>query len=340
MKKEDFIYASSVVCSKWINKRKDPKGKEYHKILIIKLDEIGDMVNTLHVFELLKKEYPNAEITLWCKSFIYPLVHFDPNITKIVTSKSELELLYDLIVDLRGTFESNWYAITHQPYYRVDRASVRLKNKFNGGQKHEVMTNLEIIEPLLDKFPAEIKLKIYHNDHDTAAINDFIAENKLLKFAILHCEARRPLRKWSPQRFANIAKYLKENYQYDIVFAGDVNDVESIDKIRELIPFNTLNVAGQFTLSEFATLTSKAKLFIGNESGPLHIATASQCPSIGLYGPGVPSTFYPWGVNATYIHHVLDCNPCDQVNCVRPENTCMDLISELEVETKIKEILN
>ena len=70
MKKEDFIYASSVVCSKWINKRKDPKGKEYHKILIIKLDEIGDMVNTLHVFELLKKEYPNAEITLWCKSFI------------------------------------------------------------------------------------------------------------------------------------------------------------------------------------------------------------------------------------------------------------------------------
>lgn len=340
MKKEDFIYASSVICSKWINKRKDPKGKLYQKILIIKLDEIGDMVNTLHVFELLKKEYPNAEITLWCKSFIYPLVHFDPYISKIISNKSELESHYDLIVDLRGTFESNWYALTHPPYYRVDRASIRLKNKFNGGQKHEVMTNLEIIEPLLEKLPTGIKLKIYHNDHDTSVINDFIAVNNLSNFAILHCEARRPLRKWSPLRFAHIANYLKENYQFEIVFAGDENDVASIDKIRELIPFHTLNVAGQFSLSEFATLTSKAKLFIGNESGPLHIATASQCPSLGLYGPGVPATFYPWGVNASYIHHVLDCNPCDQVHCVRPENTCMDLITEMEVELKIKEILN
>ena len=160
------------------------------------------------------------------------------------------------------------------------------------------------------------------------------------KFAIFHCEARRELRKWSPDKFANTAKYIHQKYGFDIVFAGDKNDVEDIRKIQDKIPFATLNVAGNFTLSAFATLASKAKLFIGNESGPLHIATASKCKSLGLYGPGVPVTFYPWGLNASYIHHVLDCNPCDQIHCVRRGNSCMDMITELEVQEKISKLKN
>src|SRR5688572_18218399 len=141
MKKEDFIYASSVLSTKWINKFKKPENLAFHKILIIKLDEIGDMVNAVHVFSLLKKEYPNAEITLWCKPFLIPLLSSDVHINRFITGKSELEKKYDLIVDLRGSFESNWYALTHQPKYRLDRGSIRLRNKLNGGQLHEVITN-------------------------------------------------------------------------------------------------------------------------------------------------------------------------------------------------------
>ncbi len=340
MKKEDFIYASSIICSKWINKNKDPKKLEYKSILIIKLDEIGDVVNSLHVFELLKKEYPASQITLWCKPFIAPLVKSDPYISKIVTDKAELNKQYDLVVDLRGTFESIGVALKCSPKYRVERGGIRLRNKMNGGQKHEVITNLQIIEPLLEKLPGDIKLNIYHSTEDIDLVNKFIAENNLGNFAIFHCEARRELRKWNGEKFAIIAKWLKEKYGYEILFAGDKNDVEAIDKIRNKISFPTLNIAGVFSLSAFAAITSKAKIFIGNESGPLHIATASKCKSLGLYGPGVPVTFYPWGLHATYIHHVLDCNPCDQIHCVRPTNTCMDMITVLEVQQKIDELLS
>lgn len=340
MKKEDFIYASSIICSKWINKNKDPQRLSFDKILIIKLDEIGDMVNSLHVFELIKNEYPSSEITLWCKNFIVPLVSSDNNIARVITSSAELEKHYDLIVDLRGTFESINFALKSKPKYRVDRGSVRFKNKYNGGQKHEVVTNLQIIEPLLKTLPQDIKLKIYHPESDLSIVDKFIEENRLGDFVIFHCEARRALRKWSPEKFASTAKFIKDKYGYDVLFAGDKADRESIDRIRNKIDFKTYNVAGDFTLSAFATLTSKAKLFIGNESGPLHIATASSCKSIGLYGPGVPTVFYPWGLNAKYIHHVLDCNPCDQIHCVRPENTCMNLITELEVHQLIDKLLN
>ena len=340
MKKEDFIYASGIICSKWINKNKNPHTIDFKRILVVKLDEIGDMVNALHVFELLKNEYPNAEITLWCKSFIVPLVNSDPHLNKIVTSKSELNGKYDLVVDLRGTFESIRFALFNGAKYRVDRGAIRLRNKLSGGQKHEVITNLQIIEPVLQKLPQDIKINIYHSDEDTKLVDDFIASNKLGSFAIFHCEARRALRKWNPNKFASLAMYVRDKYGFEIVFAGDKSDRESIRNIQDKIPFNTLNVAGDFSLSAFATLSSKAKLFVGNESGPLHIATASKCKSIGLYGPGVPVTFYPWGLNSTYIHHVLDCNPCDQVHCVRPDNTCMDMITELEVQQKISELLS
>lgn len=339
MKKEDFIYISSILCSKLINWRKNPMKQKFNKILIIKLDEIGDLVNSMHVFELLKEEYPESEITLWCKSFIPSLISSNPYLDKIATSKKELTNNYDLIVDLRGTFESIRYALFSFPKYRVERGGVRLHNKYNGGQKHEVLTNLQIVEPLLKKLPPEISLKLYYSEGTLAKVNSFLNQNEVSKFAILHCFARTKLRQWKSDRFVNIAKYLHEKYQLEIFFAGDKNENQLIESIQRNLEFKTYNLALEFNLSEFAALCSKASIFVGNESGPLHIATASKCKSLGLYGPGVPTTFYPWGLNSKYIHYVLDCNPCDQVTCVRPENTCMDLITTIEVKQQIDELM-
>lgn len=339
MKKEDFIYISSILCSKLINWRKEPLKLTYNRILIIKLDEIGDVVNSMHVFELLKTEYPSAEITLWCKSFIPDLISSNPFIEKIVTSKKELTGKYDLIVDLRGTFESVWYALKTFPKYRVERGGVRLHNKYNGGQKHEVITNLQIIEPLLRKLPTEISLRLYYSDKTLSKVDSYLKQHSIEKFAILHCFARTNLRQWKSDRYVKIAEHLHEKYKLEVLFAGDKNEFQLISNIQDKLNFKTYNLSKEFNLSEFAALCSRATIFVGNESGPLHIATASKCKSLGLYGPGVPTTFYPWGLNSRYIHYVLDCNPCDQIHCVRPMNNCMDMITELEVENNIRELM-
>lgn len=339
MKKEDFIYITSILCSKLINRRKDPLKLEYYRILIIKLDEIGDVVNSMHVFELLKAEYPNSEITLWCKSFIPTLISANPYIDRIITNKKELKGNYDLIVDLRGTFQSIWFALFNLPKYRVERGGVRLHNKYNGGQKHEVITNLQIVEPLLKKLPTNISLKLYYTENTLEKVESFLKQNSIRKFAILHCFARTKLRQWKSERYIKIAEHLHKKYQLEILFAGDLNETNKISEMQNKLEFKTYNLSKDFNLSEFAALCSKATIFVGNESGPLHIATASNCKCLGLYGPGVPTTFYPWGLNSKYIHYVLDCNPCDQIHCVRPTNSCMDMISEMEVENNIKELM-
>ena len=78
---------------------------------------------------------------------------------------------------------------------------------------------------------------------------------------------------------------------------------------------------------------------MGNDSGPLHIATAMGTASLGLYGPGDP-IFHPRKENATFIHHILECNPCDQVHCKYKSFPCIQRITEGEVKDKIKFLWN
>ena len=341
MKKEDFIYASSICCSTWINGFKKPLNVHVARILIVKLDEIGDMVNAIPVFQELKNVYPNATQTLWCKPFVKSLMEPMAAIDHIVLSTKELNGKYDLIIELRGTFESIGYALLHPPQYRLDRASIRLKNKLNKGvHPHEVFTNLQIIAPLLTEMPSEPSILLSFSPLDENIAQQFLVQNQLNRFAVFHCGARKKLRQWKEANFIQAAVYLKKTHSLDIIFAGDETDIPMISRMQAALDFKSYSVANSFSLSAFGALCKQAQVFLGNESGPLHIAAASGCSVLGLFGPGEPKVFYPWGAKAHFLHEVLECNPCDQINCKYPDNTCMDRISVAAVQKKLNEIIS
>src|SRR5437868_550727 len=123
--KEKTVYFGSMMISKIINRKKNLRGYNFRNILCIRLDEIGDMCYSLHVFQALKMQYPNAKLTLLCKPFATSLVKNDPAIDKSTSSWAELTNDYDLIVDLRGNWKSNLYALKHKPTVRLDRGTVR-----------------------------------------------------------------------------------------------------------------------------------------------------------------------------------------------------------------------
>ena len=340
MKKEDFIYASSICCSTWINGFKKPLNVHVARILIVKLDEIGDMVNAVPVFQELKNIYPSATQTLWCKPFVKSLMEPMAAIDHIVLSANELNGKYDLIIELRGTFESIGYALLHPPQYRLDRASIRLKNKLNKGvHPHEVFTNLQIIAPLLTEMPSKPSILLSFTESDEKIAQQYLTGNQINRFAVFHCGARKKLRQWKEANFIQAAVYLKKTHSLDIIFAGDETDIPMISRMQAALDFKSYSVANSFSLSAFGALCKQAQVFLGNESGPLHIAAASGCSVLGLFGPGEPKVFYPWGDKAHFLHEVLECNPCDQINCKYPNNTCMDRISVAVVQEKLNEII-
>lgn len=337
---DKIVNISSILLSKLINRGKDPQSIDFTNILCIRQDEIGDMCYSLHIFKLLRERYPLAKITVLCKPAASGIIKNDPNINLIVTDVKQLRGIFDLTIDLRGRWVGVLYSIFHPSKIRLERGSVRLKNKLSKGQPHEAVTNFEIIQPLLKNPEMKMPLsEITSSKEEIEAADQFIVDHQLKRFAIMHTQVKRELRQWPGERFAAIAELLKSQYGLDIIFCGDKTEIEGILSIQKQITFRTYSVAGILNLGAFAALSRKASFFIGNDSSPLHIATLSGVPSLGLFGPGQSDTFFPITENSGYLHHLLECNPCHQIKCVHPDNPCIKRITIEEVKEKISTLL-
>ncbi|MFY8020043.1 MAG: glycosyltransferase family 9 protein [Bacteroidia bacterium] len=335
---EKLIYGGSFLLSRLINRNKSIKDIPVQNILVVKLDEIGDLCYSLHVFDALKSKYPKAKITLLCKPFCRALVEAHPSIDFIIHDLKEFKSPCDLWLELRGNWKTLLEAFLNPPPIRLDRASIRLKNKKLGTHPHEIKTNAEIIAPLFDEEPKAFP-RLYAAQAELQNCQEWLRSKGISKFILIHPGARKELRRWNPEKFASLSNWLFKQYGYSIVFTGDISEKNLIQHIIELSGIQAFSLAGEISLGGLIAFLSKAELYIGNESGPLCMAAVSHIPSMGLFGPGEPNVFYPPGEKSRYIHHVLECNPCDQINCKHLGNTCMDRITLLEAQEQIVSLM-
>ena len=95
-----------------------------------------------------------------------------------------------------------------------------------------------------------------------------------------------------------------------------------------------MNLAGETTVSQLAELLKRSRLFLGNDSGPMHIAAAVGTQTIGLYGPGNPARFGPVGLNCHTVRRQPHCPPCMGTVCKFGGEGCMkDIRTEDIIQT-------
>lgn len=328
---ERFLFFFSWLATGWINLFKRPLRKLPQRILIIRLDELGDMVTTLPVFDAFQLNYPAAELTVLCKPQMAQLIQGHPAVKQMHTDWSQLYGKYDYIVDLRGNWKSIRYALGHGAY-RVDRGSHRFVNRlFKRAQGNEVDLNLRIIAPLLRQPVNGLKPRLHPSKRNEQQANLFLQRLLIEDFVVFHTGARKLLRRWSLQKWAELAVFVYQRYEMQVIFVGGPEDEADIKKIQGKLPFETYSYAGQGTLLDYAALVGKAKFMVGNESGPMHIAAAMDVPVLALFGPGQPEVFAPYGSGNRFLHVKLACNPCDQIHCVFPDNPCINRIEVNDV---------
>jgi ADP-heptose:LPS heptosyltransferase len=333
---ESLLYAFNVFSEKWYFKSYTTKS--INRLLVVKWDEIGDMATSTHVFELLKKKYPDSQLTVLCKPFVKPLIQNDPFVNHVICELDAIKRdKFDVVVELRGTWQTLVWAVFNRPLVRVSRAVVRYNNR--GNQQHEVLTNFQVISPLIGELDL-IAPQLYYSNEDIKAVDVFLENHQCHKFVLFHVGARKKLRQWNVDRFAFVADNIISKHQLAVVFIGTQEDEEDIVKIQSLMKCKSISFTQNCSLSMLSYLCSKSQLFIGNESGPIHISACFSAPIIGLYGPGVPHVFYPYSRKVKVFHHVLKCNPCDQIHCVTPEKPCISLIGAAEVSLTVDKILN
>jgi len=332
---EQRLYLANMLLSSLIRRvrRKNPVIRD---ILCVKLDEIGDMATCTHVFALLKQRYPEARLSVLCNPFNKALLAHDPHVDEILTDLAQWKRPYDLVAELRGTWQTWLKSLRYLPKLRVDRGTVRFAQR--GRQAHELQTNYRIVAPLLGNIPF-LPARLFPGDKALEETKLWLHHTVRLPFVVLHTGARKVLRRWPAARFAALAEWLFNEYKLVAVLPGSAEEREELQRLAALINTPVYILPQKFSLNHLAALCAEATLFVGNESGPLHIACAMNTPVVGIYGPGVRDVFYPWSSRHAVVHHVLECNPCDQIHCVYPESPCIRRASLEEVLDAVNRVM-
>ena len=164
-----------------------------------------------------------------------------------------------------------------------------------------------------------------------------------------------PSKQWPPERFLDVARELKERCDNEIVFslpsARRLGRQESREEKRadseapdlsflEDLYAPEFPVLFDLPLDELMALMCDATLYVGNDSGPMHLAAAFNKPVVGIFGSSDPKRWHPWGVPHRVISAGLDCSPCHGKSCSNPDRfACLKVIEAQEVLKAALELL-
>ena len=136
---------------------------------------------------------------------------------------------------------------------------------------------------------------------------------------------------WPPDRFHEVIRHwLKSQPGVAVLLLGAPSERQGIAAIAAGLPAGTLNLAGRLTLRRSIAVLSRCRLFIGNDSGMMHIAAALSVPLVAVFGPTEPGSTAPLAARFRLLHHGADCAPCRRRECPT-DHRCMTAVSVNEV---------
>jgi ADP-heptose:LPS heptosyltransferase/glycosyltransferase involved in cell wall biosynthesis len=210
-----------------------------------------------------------------------------------------------------------------------------------GAPKHEIERQLDILR-FLGGRPEETGLEVWTAPEDERFAKNLLDQHGLARAGLLVAlapGAAWAFRRWPLDRFIELGRWLQEDYKaYILIIAARSEQRLALQLEKGLQSRLTVNLAGQTTLREMASILKHCQLFIGNDSGPMHVAAASGVPSVGLFGPGEYERFRPWGNGHEVIRLGLSCNPCSE-NCQFAEARCIKGITVSQVKSVLSKKL-
>ena len=266
------------------------------KVLVISSNRLGDCILSSGLNSFLKNKFKNAKVYFVCGPIPGDFFKLCKNIDKLITLKKRkfsLHWLYlwkqiffnywDCIVDLRGTLISFFlFAKTRKVY--------------------SVRSNLHKVKEISSLFPGrDLSPNFFLNENNVKNKNFLkliqrIASNK--KLVIVAPSANWIGKTWPIQNFCSLLKKLCKNTNFKnscFVIVGPKNEKKFIESLLRLKDIPIFDLVGKTDLVEIFLIMKKSKLFIGNDSGLMHLSALADIPTVGLFGPSDSKRYHPWG---------------------------------------------
>jgi heptosyltransferase-2 len=223
----------------------------------------------------------------------------------------------DLFISFRGSLYSKALKFKAKKSFTFD-------NKFSGHmvEKYSKYVNNIINENKI--YSPKLEFKPFKFNKPTIGINP----------GATYGSAKR----WYPEKFAEVGEFFKD-YKL-IIFGGPGEEAIAKDIEKNLHHPDFVNLCGKLSIKELCEYIGGLKLFITNDSGPMHIAAAYNVPIVAIFGPTDYTETSPWSENYKIVTKNLECAPCKKRECPLKSHECMKSIKSDEVIKAAKELLN
>jgi len=323
------------------------------KLLIRATNWVGDAIMALPALRAVRTRFPEAEITILARryvAFIYENQQVSDNMMFVDSEGDPLGELraqkFDVALLLQNAFAAAWLTwrtgIPERIGYARDGRSVLLTKAVpvpRPGEipSHEQYYYLELLRRAgwLDSLPDNslITLNVPERNRQRAA--EFLVSSGLepggLRIAIGAGASYGSAKCWPPDRFAELANRLQAQSGADVILFGTRAEAPVSSAIAAGLHRPPIDLTGKTAITDLPALLSQCHLFIGNDSGAMHVAAAVGLPVVAIFGPTDPFGTAPVTPRSSIVQAKPYCSPCFLRRCPT-DHRCMTQVTPEAVE--------
>ncbi|MDE3041432.1 MAG: putative lipopolysaccharide heptosyltransferase III [Nitrospirota bacterium] len=322
-------------------------------VLIIKLRYLGDVLLATPTVRAIKVARPDVRVTMMVNRGTEDVLSGNPDLDEImVLDKGSLAAQWRLIAGLRRHRFDTVIDLTDGDRSAflswISGAPVRIgfndEHRWRGRcytqvvqpvpcVRHRIDRDLEALKPMgIQAGSTDPQLWLTPEEENSGnQLLDQLGVQRSQSMVILQPGARYWFKAWPADRFAELADRLTAEYHCQVLIGGSAQEANLAHQIVHAAKCRPIVLAGQAGIKTFAAILKRSVLFVGNDSGAMHIATAVGTPVVALFGPSNPQEWGPRGGACEVIYKELDCRACFHPTCQRGDQNCMKLIAIDEV---------
>ena len=325
-----------------------PLGEIAHA-LVVMLRHHGDVLLASPVAAALKAHAPRAEIDALVYDDTLPMLEGHPALSRLhavgrnwkkeaFLSRIALEerlystlraRRYDLLVHLTEQPRGAWLARSLGARYSVAPVVAGRRAFWKGsfthlyplarnGRRHKVEANLDALRRIgLQPGMEERRPQFVPGAAAEARVASLLAAEGLAErsFIHIHPASRWSFKCWPADRNAELIDRLASAHRVVITAAPEPAELSLVGEILSKTTSNPVNLAGKLSIKELGALTARARLFVGVDSMPMHLAAAMGTPAVALFGPSGEQEWRPWRVAHRVVTTNHPCRPCGNDGC-------------------------
>ncbi len=340
------------------------KTEEIKKVLLLRPKRLGDIILTTPALLALKNCLPDVSISYLLEAPYLRLIEGNGLVQEVLTIEPKAGWIslwrlinhlrrqhFDIAIDFHGGPRSSLLTMAsgsrvkvgYRTKYRAWVYHLQVPRRSPSGPIHSVVNHLNLIRALGLEVGNDFPLFLPPSRPEEREKIDLLWKEFQFfsrKVIAFHISAGNRFRDWGLKNIISFLEKISSSRELAVILLGSAEDKLREKEIKTFLGQALPSAVGRVSLGELVALLERVSLFIGPDSGPMHLAAATGRPIVALFGPTLPAHFGPWKAKAIILEKPFPCRPCRQRSCPEKEFPCLRTIKPEEVLAACLELLS